>query len=290
MDNATNQAAAEKPCVRPRPALFRALGTAEPPESVHINGQSFQRVRVFKHDSWAATAVYANNSGRQVVCKFNRQQRVGWLPMRWLGHALAQREATVLRRLSQLPNVPRWSGDVYVDGVKQRHAVAHEFIPGHPLGHRERVNDAFFPALRNCLAEMHRRDVAYVDLHKRENILVGTDGKPYLLDFQISLALPHWWPANSTLTRVLLALFQQSDSYHLHKHIVRCRPDQANGKDAAAARPWWITLHRFLAVPFRTLRRGLLARLGIRARGGRVESEHFPEEVVRAEREMKKAA
>lgn len=290
MDTATSPAAPDKPSVRPRPALFRALGNAEPPERVQINGQLFHRVRIFKHDSWAATAVYISNFGRQVVCKFNRQQRVGWIPMRWLGHALARRESTLLRRLSQLPNVPRWSGDVYVDGVKQRHAVAHEFIPGHPLGQREYVNDAFFPTLQNCLAEMHRRDVAYVDLHKRENILVGADGKPYLLDFQISLALPHWWPANSTLTRVLLALFQQSDSYHLHKHIVRCRPDQANGQDESVARPWWITLHRLVAVPFRTLRRGLLARLRIRAQGGRVESEHFAEEGVRSDQQEKRAA
>jgi hypothetical protein len=278
--------------VRPRPALFRALGKQEPPEKVTIMGRAYSRERVFKHDSWAATALYTDGRGRQVVCKFNRRQPIAGLPLRWLGSWLARREANALRRLGDLPNIPSWSGAVYVDGQRLDHAVAHEFIEGHPLGHGERVSDDFFPALRECLAEMHRRHMAYVDLHKRENILVGADGRPYLLDFQISLSLPHWWPANSTLTRLWLRLFQDSDNYHLHKHHVQCRSDQLGQGTATVSsrRPWWIRLHRLIAVPFRTLRRSLLVRLGIRNSKGRVDSEYFPEEVVRADRATQQAA
>ncbi len=291
MSEAKRQAAGDH-AVRPRPALFRALGKQGPPEQVEIKGQPYRLVRVFKHDSWAATALYVRADGRRVVCKFNRRQGIGWLPLHGLGHWLARREADMLRRLSHLPNLPRWSGDVYVQGVRQPNAVAHEFIPGHPLGQFEHVNDDFFPTLQRCLAEMHRRDMAYVDLHKRENILVGADGRPYLLDFQIGMALWHWWPANSTLTRLLLRIFQRSDEYHLLKHFARCRPDQlGHGLELLGRqRPWWIRLHRLIAVPFRTLRRGLLARLGIRAKNGRVETEHFPEEVVRHDRENVRAA
>ncbi len=272
--------------VRPRPALFRALGNHEPPDQVHIRGRSYHLERVFKHDSWAATALYVSATKHRVVCKFNRQQAIGWAPLRWLGRWLARREAHALRRLGQVPNVPRWSGEVFVAGEEQLHAVAHDFIPGHPLGLYEAVDDDFFPALKRCLAELHRCDMAYVDLHKRENILVGADGKPYLLDFQICLALPHWWPANSALAQVLLRLFQRSDEYHLHKHLARCRPDQLSEQEMTMRRPWWIRLHRLIAVPFRTLRRGLLARLRIRGKTGRVETEHFPEEVVRHDRNM----
>jgi hypothetical protein len=286
MSEAASQAAVG---VRPRPALFRALGKQEPPQQVSINGNMYYRKRVFKHDSWAATALYADGHGRQVVCKFNRQQSIAGLPLGWLGNWLARREGNALRRLSDVANVPSWSGPVYVNGQRQQHAVAHEFIEGHPLGCGERVNDDFFPALQKCLAEMHRRHMAYVDLHKRENILVGDDGKPYFVDFQISLSLPEWWPANSTLTRLWLRLFQDSDSYHLHKHYTRCRPDQL-GEATSAQRPWWIRLHRLIAVPFRTLRRSLLVRLGIRDSKGRVDSEHFPEEVVRADRATQQAA
>src|SRR5437763_1560384 len=138
----------------------------------------------------------------------------------------ARREAALLRRLAGLPNVPRWSGHVRVNGRPLPHAVAHDFIPGHPLGDRERVRDDFFPTLRALLAAMHRRGVAYVDLHKRENILVGDDGQPYLIDFQIGLARPGWWPANHEAVEAVLRLAQANDVYHLAKHVARCRPDQ----------------------------------------------------------------
>jgi hypothetical protein len=266
------------PTARPRPPIFRALGAHEPPERVEVGGQPYQLVRVFKHDSWAATALYRGPSG-QIVCKFNRQQSVAGLPMRWLGRRLARREAAVLQRLSDLPNVPRWAGDVCVNGRRLEHAVAHDYVPGHPLGDGERVNDRFFGELTDLLATMHRRGIAYVDLHKRENVIVGDDGRPYLIDFQISLTLPNWWPA-----RAVLRMAQRSDDYHLAKHVARCRPDLGGVLPSIAAnRPWWIRLHRLVARPFRACRRRLLVWCGVRTGRGRVGSEHFPEEVVRAD-------
>jgi hypothetical protein len=43
---------------RPRPAPFRALGAADPPATITLDGETFRRVEILKHDSWAATAVY----------------------------------------------------------------------------------------------------------------------------------------------------------------------------------------------------------------------------------------
>jgi predicted Ser/Thr protein kinase len=269
--------------VQPRPPLFRALGRDEPPLQVEIGGVRYQRIKVFKHDSWAATALYAGAAGR-VVCKFNRQQALGPLPLRWLGRVLAQREAEFLRRLAGLSGVPRWSGEVCLAGKKLEHAVAHEYIPGHPLGQQERVSPSFFPALQQALAAIHRRDVAYVDLHKRENILVGDDGLPYLVDFQIGFGLPRRWPGQSRPMRALLKLLQQSDEYHLRKHVARCA--SAAGEvleETVVPPPWWIRAHRLIAVPFRSFRRWLLVRLAIRKGCGRSETEVFPEEAVRIE-------
>src|SRR5437763_754353 len=72
-----------------------------------------------------------------------------------------------------------------------------------------------FTALEELLDHVHRRGMAYVDLHKRENILVGEDGRLYLLDFQISFCMRAWWPANALPVRILLKILQQSDRYHL---------------------------------------------------------------------------
>ena len=101
------------------------------------------------------------------------------------------------------------------------YAVAREYVAGHPLGNREKVSDSFFHDLEDLLAAMHARRTVYVDLHKRENIIVNEQGKPCLIDFQISISWPGWLP-----TGPLFRIFKCSDEYHLMKHWARCRPDQ----------------------------------------------------------------
>jgi hypothetical protein len=269
--------------VRPRPALFRALGQEDPPEEIAVDRQTYRRETIFKHDSWAATALYQSNN-RTVVCKFNRRQKIGIVPMGWLGRLLARRERRILTLLGGLASVPRVLGPVHASGKLLPNAVAHDYVPGHPLRAGEPVNDEFFPRLRLLLKHMHDRGIAYVDLHKRENIIVGDDGRPYLIDFQISGAFPGPHPPGlDYLCALLLHILQTCDVYHLAKHIRNCRPDQARNQDWAReqTRPWWIRLHRLVAVPFRSLRRRLLVLLGIRKGRGQASSEHFPEDAVR---------
>src|SRR5215510_10134843 len=71
--------------VRPRPSMFRALGHEDPPAIIHVNGVRHRRLEALKHDSWAATAMYADERGVRCACKFNRVHRLVFLPMAWLG-------------------------------------------------------------------------------------------------------------------------------------------------------------------------------------------------------------
>jgi hypothetical protein len=269
---------------RPRPALLRALGHQEPPTSIHCDGHTYELQHVLKHDSWAASAVYVGSAGR-IKVKFNRIEPILGLPTVWLGNLLARREAWMLHQLADLPAIPNVCGPVYAHGKRLRHAVAHQWIPGHPLGKEEAVSDEFFPRLMQTLAEVHRRGIAYVDLHKRENIIVGEDCKPYLIDFQISQALPSCWIFHTRFHRAVLEILQQSDWYHLLKHRLHHRPDlvPAGESDLDASRPWWIRLHRCIAQPFRHIRRQCLVRLNVRTGPGHATSEHFPEDAVQAE-------
>jgi hypothetical protein len=75
---------------------------------------------------------------------------------------------------------------------------------------------------------------------------------------------------------------QNIDRYHLGKHE---RLLQSNRGSAAAivSRPWWIRLHRLVAVPLRETRRRLLVLVGVRKAKGRSHSEHFAEDAVRQE-------
>ena len=125
---------------------------------------------------------------------------------------------------------------------------------------------------------MHDRGAAYVDLHKRENTIVGDDSRPYLIDFQIGLRLLSVW----SLT-VVLRILQRSDLYHLAKHRLYCRPDLCDESVFAIVenRPWWIRMHRLFAVPFRGARRWLLFLLGVRSRLGNGERGFMPEQAFR---------
>jgi hypothetical protein len=149
------------------------------------------------------------------------------------------------------------------------------------LGKHESVSPDFFSTLRTAILEMHSRGIAYVDLHKRENVIVGDNGQPYLVDFQICLDITHprfrWLPG----IRAIFDRFCEGDLYHLEKHIRRTDPNSAAISPNEI--PIWLRLHRTIAVPFRELRRRLLVARGIRLGRGSVNTEVFAEDAVRRE-------
>jgi hypothetical protein len=263
--------------VKPRPKWLRALGDKALPDSIAVGGITHFLKETFKHDSWAATGLYEGPSGGLVVVKLHRQASVFGLPMWWLGRLIAQHEIRLLTCLADLKGIPALAGPVSVGGKRLPNAVARHYIEGHPLGTREAVGATFFPGLGALLHTMHDRKVAYIDLHKRENILVSAQGEPCLIDFQISVAWPKWLPAGP-----IFKILRRSDEYHLMKHWARCRPDQCGtAVDVRNQIPWPIRAHRLLAVPVRQFRRWLLVRLGVRSGKGRVETELFAEHALR---------
>lgn len=269
--------------VRKRPPLLRALGKHEPPDEVTVAGEPYRLETVFKHDSWAATALYAGADGRRVVCKFNRVQPIFVLSMRWLGRALARREAGFLRRLSDIVFVPRDLGPVTIAGQPLPHAVARNFIDGDVFRDGKQVAVEFFTALRTLIAAVHAHGIAYVDLHKRENIIVGRDGMPYLIDFQVSLGVSQRWPGNGAVARFTVRKLQEIDDYHVRKHIARCIPETLTAEERARylEPPSIIRWHRTVFVPLRTLRRRLLTALRVRGASGQAQSEADPEVAFR---------
>ena len=269
---------------RPRPALFLALGRKEVPPSIDVAGHRYRLANLLKHDSWAATAIYDRESSPsdRIVCKFNRQQPILGIPARWLGHWLAAREADRIERLADVDAIPAGCGPVSIDGQTQRHAVAHVYLEGEPLRSGQAMPPVFFEQLGAILHELHRRQIAYVDLHKPENIIVGTDGRPYLIDFQISFVPPPGRLGRSWPMRAIFNMLAESDLYHIRKHQLSAsrRSMSREEYDSGVKRPWWIAMHRVGAVPLRKARRRLLVMLSIRRGRGRSVSEHAPEHAV----------
>ena len=261
---------------RPRPRSLRALGRSEPPLLIRVGFETYERDEIFKHDSWAATATYRSQSGERIVCKFNRRAPIGPLPMGWLGRVLARRERYFLETLAGLDGIPASLGDVLVHGKNQEHAVAHAYVAGQPLSLVRKLAPDFFDQLEQLVQCLHQKRIAYVDLHKQENVIVGDDGRPYLIDFQVSLQL-----CGGGFTQRLFAMLCDCDLYHVDKQ--RWIHGQGKPTSSSRPRPWFLSIHRRFGVPLRGLRRRFLVAIGVRKGKGYSATEAQPEVGLRRE-------
>jgi hypothetical protein len=262
-----------------RHAWLRALGPDDMPERIELSDGEYRHVRTYKHDFFAATGLYEGPSGL-VILKLGRVVRFLGLPMVWLGRFLARREYEVYRAVDDLPGVPRCRG------LWGETGFVHDFMVGHPLQRKEKVDAEFFPRLQELILQMHVRDIAYVDLEKRENILVDEQGRPGLIDFQIS-----WrWPAGQkreglrrlipdAVGRYILERLQRADLYHLRKHHRRHRREDLTAEEIAASYRTGIliSLHRRFIRPLTLLRRAILKQLTGRSRSKKQEGAEFLE-------------
>ena len=241
-----------------------ACGKAGMPGQLNINGTMYLRKRVFKHDFFAATGVYECNGTpastgfpRRMVLKLGRRQNFLGLPMRWLGRVTTERELANLRRVSGIAGVPK------VVAGYGRTGFVYEYIEGCSLDDSSDIPEGFFDELREILDQVHRRNVVYLDMNKRGNILIGKDGRPHLIDFQISMHISNEATAALKLMDRVLKALQNCDIYHLFKHKRRLCPEELTPeeKELSYHVSGHIRLHRKLTRPLTNLRRALLKTL-----------------------------
>jgi hypothetical protein len=233
---------------------LRALGRAEPPKALVVGDVTYTRTKVIKHDFFAATAFYASPVGGAVL-KVGRTEPFLALPLVFIGRFLCRRELGFYRRCKDLPNVPA------VVATWGETGFLHAFVEGAPLDQRPGVSDAFFDELQQLLRTLHARGIAYVDTNKPQNILHGDDGRPHLIDFQISFdahTFANLWPA-----RWLLGVLARSDEYHILKHKRRYRPDLLSDaeRERLERKNWAVRTHRFVTKPYFLVRRRLMGHL-----------------------------
>jgi hypothetical protein len=127
--------------------------------------------------------------------------------------------------------------------------------------------DKYFDQLHDILSAIHDRGVAYVDLNKPENVLLGEDTKPYLLDFQISFAPNNLWAPLQKIFAQILRQLQTEDWYHFSKHKRHLRPDLMTPDDYIRSyqRSLPIRLHRIIAMPYFAIRHFIMDLLNLKS-------------------------
>jgi len=238
-----------------------ACGRHRLPQSLSFKDTSYRLVRIFKHDFFAATALYQVDSlgpspaitspPAKIVLKVARRGDLLGLPLAWLGRAICRHECALLRRLQGLPGAPRLLDTCGED------AFIYQYIEGLTLQENPNVPDDFFDQLQLLLNRIHARRIAYMDMNKRTNIIIDPNNTPHLIDFQVSCCIPERLLGSKRLAQAVFGRLANADRYHLLKHKRRLRPDLMDETQISQSRriSFLIALHRLYARPFIWLRR-----------------------------------
>lgn len=143
----------------------------------------------------------------------------------WIARALMRREAAALAALDGLPGVPRVISDSHAQRTpspngevpRAMDVLLRSWQTGTPLHRADSLPEDYFELLDALVHEMHARGVCHNDLHKEQNLIVGTDGRPALIDFQ--LASVHASRGRTFETRA------RDDLRHVQKHRRRYTRD-----------------------------------------------------------------
>lgn len=252
---------------RPNTQLF---ALSHPPlAELTVRGYRYRLLKVFKHDFFAATALYeamdASAPWPKLVIKAGREQVFCGMPLDWIGQELLKREQRAHERLDGVPGVQRWVAQL------SETAYALEFIEGRTLDTLEAPPPPlFFEKLREMLDAIHARRAAYCDLNKRSNIVVQENGEPALIDFQVT-EVEREFPTGkwarllapfAYLQRRYLSYLQHLDLYHLYKHKRRLLPEALTPEEEKLSlrQGRIVRLHRRLVTPMRQMRRNFLTR------------------------------
>ncbi|HEX5054778.1 MAG TPA: phosphotransferase [Planctomycetota bacterium] len=147
----------------------RSTGTVRPDPSVE---------RLLKRDALGRVELVRDGTGFVVQRVPSRVPVLGTV-----ARLMIRREHRALSALAGLADVP--AVVVGARGVARR-----SWLPGQPLSVARELPRDYFDRLEELVRAMHARGVCHNDLHKEGNILVGDDGRPALIDFQLASLHP----------------------------------------------------------------------------------------------------
>jgi predicted Ser/Thr protein kinase len=193
----------------------------------------------------------------RLICKVNRRKHFCFLPLGLFGRLLTHSEVCNLRRCQGIEEVPRFVARL------NAHTYVYEYIEGRSLNENPPLPADFFDRLLAALEKVHARNLVHFDLHKPGNILVDTEGRPHIIDFQISQHIGPRFLLSRRLSTRFRRWLQSYDLYHIYKHKRRRQPQLLTEAEAKLSRNHTLALEiqRAIARPYKKIRRACLRRL-----------------------------
>ncbi|MFO8091278.1 MAG: hypothetical protein R6U13_15680 [Desulfatiglandaceae bacterium] len=126
--------------------------------------------------------------------------RLGFLYRNTVGRFLVWRESKAYRHLRGVDGTPRLFR--LIDGL----ALVIEEIRGRSLENAYRditLPASFFNDLEDLVNRVHKRGLAHCDLKKEANVLLGEDGRPYIIDWGAAIHEREfrWYPLKLVFKR-----------------------------------------------------------------------------------------
>lgn len=209
-DSAAESAAAEK-----LERIETWLATA-PADAGAPLGQGYQ----------AATMLYESPFGSFVV----KKPRGIWL-WRTFSEAAIRREHRIYSIIGDVPGVPHCLG--LIDGG----TLVLEHIEGTTFRQGEKQLedwDTYFVKLLGTLRNIHARGVAHGDLKRKDNLLIGPDEQPYIVDFGVASVEKR---ATAPWSNAIYRWMHQYDYNAWVKLKNRRQLDNLSAEDAALYKP-----------------------------------------------------
>jgi RIO-like serine/threonine protein kinase len=163
--------------------------------------------KLLKKDVFGRISLVRSETGPLV----RRDTRDAPVAVRWLARRLLAQEARALVVLEDLEGIPTL---IRSDTA----ALDRSYIDGVPMQVGRPENIEYFQEAAKILRRMHRLGVVHNDLAKEPNFLLTSDGKPAIIDFQLSWYTRERGPVFRALAR--------EDIRHLLKHKRTYCPDR----------------------------------------------------------------
>lgn len=223
------------------------------PSSLTIDAIDYRLEKVLKEDFFSVNALYRASGGKRQVLKLSDFRFVFGFLFRPLAALMSRHEYRIYRRVEDIEGIPALGPRF------GRRGYFHEFIAGKTLAEWDRntaLPAEFFDRLGHTLQALHQRRIFYADLDKRGNIIVGEDGKPWLIDFQICMHFRTREDPDNFINRLFDRLIRE-DIYHLYKQKRRFQPQAMTDEERRLAQRsrGGQRFNRWIGNPFRRVKR-----------------------------------